>query len=231
VEPTLAVSFGALALAVLSLLLAAEALWEQGYPSARHSKLAIGLGLLVVVAVAAVDLHLTAARRRAQERDARLREALARLDGVHGFAHALAVALGEVRDLLAARDAMLAVGEGDSGRSFLWGMPGGRSRGERAAFGDLDPEMCGEFLFPAPADAWLARHKPEGGWEVVALGKEGQPFKGGEAVPAAGLEGLGRRVRTGRLAALEVALGEWKGRVIALDPVDRCASRSASSTR
>ena len=220
VEGTLAVSFAALAVAGLALFLAAEALRVHGVPFTGRPLVAVLLALLVILVVGVVDLQLAAARRRAQARDARLREAVARLDGVHGFAHALAVALGEVRDLLAARDVMLATQEVEAGPAFLWGPPGGRERGERAAFSDLDTEMCDEFLFAAAADAWLAERRAEGGWDVVALGKEGLPFKGGEAVPAAALEGLSRRVRTGRLAALEVGRGDWQGRLIVLDPGD-----------
>ena len=219
-EGTLAVSFAALVVAGLALFLAAQALRVEGVPFTGRPLVAVLLALLVILVVAVVDLQLAAARRRAQARDARLREAVARFDGVHGFAHALAVALAEVRDLLAARDAMLAMREVEGGRAFLWGLPGGRERGERAVFGDLDAEMCDEFLFAAAADAWLAERRAEGGWDVAALGKEGLPFKGGEAVPAAALDGLSRRVRTGRLAALEVVRGEWQGRVIVLDPGD-----------
>jgi signal transduction histidine kinase len=114
---------------------------------------------------------------------------------------------------------MLAIREAETGRAFLWGLPGGRQRGERAAFGDLDAEMRDEFLFGAAADAWLAERRAEGGWDVLGLGKEGLRIRG-EAVPAAALERLSRRVRTGHLASLELGRGEWQGRVIILDPGD-----------
>jgi signal transduction histidine kinase len=218
IEGTFAVSFAALVVAALALLVAVDAHAEHGAGVAQRLLIAVLLALLVILIVGVVDLQLAAARRRAQVRDARLRDAVARMEGVHGFAHTLAVALGEVRDLLGARDAMLATHELETGRAFLWGLPGGREKGERAAFGDLDAEMRDEFLFAAAADAWRAEPRAEGGWDVLGLGKEGLRFKGGEAVPAAALERLSRRVRTGRLAAVEVLRGEWQGRVLVLDP-------------
>jgi len=218
VEGTLAVSFAALVVAGLALFLTAEALRVDGVPFAGRPLVAVLLALLVILVVGIVDLQLAAARRRAQARDGRLRDAVARLDGVHGFAHTLAVALGQVRDLLAARDAMLATHELETGRAFLWALPGGRARGERAAFSDLEAERRDEYLFAMAADAWLAERKADGRWAVLALGAEGLRLKG-ETVPAAALEPLSRRLGTDRFAAVDVKRGgEWEGRIIVADP-------------
>jgi signal transduction histidine kinase len=78
--------------------------------------------------------------------------------------------------------------------------------------------MLDYLLLGSAADERLAERRAEGDWDVLGLGKEGLRLKAGEAVPAAALERLSRRVRTGRLASLEVARGEWQGRVIVLDP-------------
>jgi signal transduction histidine kinase len=217
-ESTLAVSFAALLVAAISLLLAADALREQGAEIAAESLLAGLLALLVIFVVASVNVRLASARRREQANDARLRDAMARMDGIHGFAHALAMALEQVRDLLGAQEAALATHELGTGRTFL-GKRSTAGTGERASFSDLDTERRAEYLFQTSADAWLARRLADGRWDVVALGAEGSPLAGGDVLPTTALDGLSRRLGTDRLAGLDVRRDdEWRGRVIAASP-------------
>jgi hypothetical protein len=95
-----------------------------------------------------------------------------RLEGVHGFARTLGAALGEVQDLLRARDATLAT---------------------HAA--GLDAVTRAEFLFATAADAWVARRRAEKRWDVLALGARGLRLRDPELVPTAALERLSRRWR------------------------------------
>lgn len=219
IEGTFAVSFAALVIAALSLLLASEGFRENGGPIAERWVIAVLLALVVVMVVGTVDLKLAAARCRAQARDARLREAVARLDGVHGFAHTLAVALGQARDLLAGRDATLATHELESGRAFVWGLPAGQARGKRAVFSDLEPARRDEYLFETAADAWLAQRQADGRWDVLGLGREGMRINGLEAVPARALGQLAQLLGTDCFAAVDVGrAGEWHGRIFVTDP-------------
>jgi signal transduction histidine kinase len=219
IEGTFAVSSAALMVASLSLLLAAEDIHGHGVRLAEPSFVAVVLALFVIVTVALVDLRLSAGRRRAQQREKRLHAALVRLEGVHGFARTLGAALGEVQDLLRARDATLATCELETGNGLLWTRPPGRSRGTRAAAAGLDSVTRAEFLFATAADAWVARRRAEDRWDVLALGAQGLPLPDPELVPTAALERLSRRLVTDRLAGLAIGGGgEWEGRVIVVEP-------------
>ena len=219
IERTFAVSFAALIIASLSLLLAVGAIRESGVQGAERSVIAALLSLLVILSVGVVDVRLVAARRRAQEREARLHNAIARFEGVHGFARSLAAALGEVRDFLQARDATLATHELEAGQGFLWRLRAGHSSGARAEFSDLDAVTRAECLFDTAADAWAAQRRTQGGWDVLSLNAEGLRLRDPEVVPTMALERLARRLGTDQLVGLGTRGGrEWDGRVIVVEP-------------
>lgn len=219
IEATLAVSFAALAVAALSLLLVAEALTAGGGPVARNAFVAVLLALFAILMVAVVNLQLASTRRRAQARDARLREAIARLDGVHGFSQTLATALEQVQGLFDASGVALAIGELETGRAFLWRLPSAQVRSRRAAYESLDEALRGEFLFDTSADAWLAERQASGRFVVLALTREGLRLKSGDVVSEAALERLSQRLGTPRFAGLDVRReGEWLGRIVVTAP-------------
>jgi len=218
IEGSLAVSFAALIVASLSVLLAAEDVREHGLQLAKPSFVAGVLSLLVILTVGLVTVRLVADRQRTLRRDARLHAVLARVERVHGFARTLASALGAVQDLLGAREACLATLELETGDGFLWTRPPGSSRGAHAAASGLDAVTRAEFLFATAADAWSARRRAENRWEVLALDAQGVRLRDPELVPAAALEELSRRLGTDRLAGLDTAGGEWQGRVILVEP-------------
>jgi len=230
IEVTFAVSFAALIVASLSLLLAAGDIHAHGVQVAEPSFVAAVLALLVILTVGLVDLRLVAGRRRAQRRDERLHAALARLERVHGSARTLAAAIGEVQDLLGARDGRLVTRELETGNGFLWTRPPGHSRGAHAAVSALDAVARAEYLFPTAADAWVARRRAENRWDILALSARGLRLRDPEVVPTAALERLSRRLGTDRLAGLDTgAGGEWEARGIVVEP--RLGPRPEESLR
>jgi signal transduction histidine kinase len=219
VEGTYAVAFAALIVAALAVLLSADAYRQRGFMIAERSTLAVLLGIVVMLTVGVVDLRLADARRRAERREARLRTALARFEGVHGFARTVGVGLEEIRSVLRARDATLATRESETGHAILWMQATQRARSERALVSGLDAAGRSEWLFDTAASAWIASRRRTGGWDVLALSEEGSRLRGDEVVSVAALERLSQRLGADRLAGLDARRGsEWEGRVVVVEP-------------
>ena len=205
----------------------AAAVTDSGSAFTMSSALSYGASLLTLMLVVTALAGQAGAFLAQREVLAR---ALASIGTASSFAEALQLCLGEPLAYLRAAGAVLAVEDLKAHKAYLWRIDG--QNGARPTVEDLASSVKPHYLGGWGTDVrvWFVRRRADRAVVGHGLSTDGRPCT---LSPAEGIaaESLFARHEMASFLAVEAVLGEWRARLLVLDPAEPLPSGALAFLR